>query len=841
MSTKNIFERLSQHDAALLDVAFSDDYDEDDDDDIDIYPLLAKSIVNNDIVQSIVINGRGPCDDDGIASLAKALPTLGSLKNLTLRGVGLSTEDVRVISTVLPDLRLEKLDLKGNGLDDSGVQSLASVLSDCRNLLVVELGDNSISDDGGIALAEVIPNLDQLVCLSLGNLLGKDGIRTVLQAVSSLEHLSTLDLSGNNKHGADLANLLASVLPSLSSLRCLNLNDARIGPRGTKVLVTALSRTKDLKELYMSGCRMGFFGTKAIGAVGLPLGLTWLDISNNAIGDDGVWQLTSSLAMLKNLTRLNLSSNEMGDDAATEIARLLPMLEQLQHLDLSKNRDIGDAGVEVISEALPYTPNLKTLVLASNSIRDTGAVALGRVLGRSCNLDRLELGKNSVGNDGAIGLAKGIKTNTVLTHLDLKENVIGDEGAGEFLEHLDINKSLLTLDLAGNTVSSSRMLILDMLLKQHRKKMPAARDEVSAGEDHPVGFLSSPKQGFNNSAVVSLHQEIDPDRIIECRNLIEHAIHDKSAVKVFPEFASLCTNNFNTRNLLSYGAFGDLFDGSDTLDSLNKENKQTYAVRRLLLGSAGVLTDIRVRVLDELATLKEIGHPCIMPFIAYSTEANDTRCCFFYDIKSYEALSEYIDDEDKRRQMTWSFRIKILKDVIGAVNFLHTAGASGSGGGHSQKNKMRPSFHGDIKSSNIVIDDNYSAKLVDCGLSRLLATDRDRFQRGDVVFGTRGYRCPRYERGWKYTAESDIFSIGIVSAEIIGGKLQNHVDSSSQKNPYDFYYRCVFEKKFILDPLGGPVDKNAAGALCQMALACMNSEPGRRPSASALLKMLDRF
>mmetsp|Transcript_35220 Transcript_35220/g.77105 ORF Transcript_35220/g.77105 Transcript_35220/m.77105 type:complete len:835 (-) Transcript_35220:37-2541(-) len=830
MSTKTLFERVSQRDATLVDISLSA---EDNEDDIDVYPLLAQCVVNNNIVQSISISDRGPCGDDGIASLANSLPTLNSLKSLTLRRVGLSIDDVNAISGVLPELcKLEKLDLTGNGLDDDGARSLSSVICRCNNLLVIELGDNHISDDGALAIAGVLPKLDQLVCLSLGKLIGKEGLKGIAKAVSSLENLSTLDLSGNNKNGADLAGSLASVLPSLPFLRCLKLNDARIGPRGTKTLVAALVGTVDLRELGMSGCKIGFFGTKAIGAVGLPLGLTDLNISNNGVGDDGAWQLTSSLATLRNLTRLNLASNQLGDDAAAVIARLLPSLKQLLHLDLSSNKDIGDAGVEVLAEALPSIP-IQIFALGSNSVGDAGAIALGRVLETSGSLNRLELGNNLIGDDGAIGLAKGIKTNSTLTHLLLKSNRIGDEGAGEFVEHLDTNKSLLILDLTGNPVSSSRMLILDMLLK-HRKQLPASRDELSG--HHLVDFVSSPKQGISNSAVHSPQQRINRDEIIHCRNLIEEAVRDQEVApaEISSEFASSCTNNFNARHLLNYGAFGDLFEGVDTLEPSKARKKQEYAVRRLLLGDAGVLTDIRNRVMDELASLKHISHPNIMPFFAYSSEANGTQFCFLYIVQSYEPLNEYLADEDKRKQMTWSVRIKIMKGLINAVNFLHT------GGRNSRKKKIRPSYHGDIKSSNCFVnDEDFSAKLVDCGLSRLLATDRDRFQRGDVVFGTRGYRCPRYERGWKYTAECDVFSIGIVIAETITGKLQNHVDSTS--TVHDFYYRCVFKKKITLDPLAGPIDTNAARALCQMSLACMNSEPAQRPSPSALLKTLEQF
>ena len=228
-----------------------------------------------------------------------------------------------------------------------------------------------------------------------------------------------------------------------------------------------------------------------------------------------------------------------------------------------------------------------------------------------------------------------------------------------------------------------------------------------------------------------------------------------------------------------------------------------------------------------------------MPMVAYSAEnvAGDEEYCFLYNLGSNKiSLNELLADEGKRQQMKWPIRVQIMRDMASAVSFLH----NGHNGGEKTK-QIRPCFHGDVKSSNIFVDEEtYTAKLVDCGLSRLVATDRTKFKRGDVVFGSRSYRCPRYERGAKYTNASDIFSLGICFAEIIGGVLQGHVDAKSDQ-VQDYYYQYVLDKKITLDGAAGPIGKNAAGALCRLALACMSSEPEKRPPASAVLQMLDEF
>ena len=807
--------RLSNHDATLTEVELGPGSSEDDD--VDIYPLLARDLADNSNVQAITIHELGPTDDDGIPALAQTFKTMKSLKELTLKEIGLSSEDVEALASALPEIpALERLNLCSNGLGDDSATILSTVLGECRNLHVLELQGNQISDTGALALSKVLSSLSHcLISLSLGSLLGKEA-QGFMTNISSLENLSTLDLSGN-KSGSSFANALATALPSLS-LSCLNLGATGIGPRGAKAILPVLARDKnmDLRELYLGGCRLGFFGTKTIASVGLPVGLEVLDLSNNDIGDDGAWQITNSIMNLNRLKALDLSSNAgFGDDAVAEVGRLLPNMQNLSSLNLSNNKGIGDAGVEVLASSLSSTPTLEVLNLSATKISDVGASALGRALAEeSCPLVRLMLGNCEIGEDGA----------------------------NEIMDALDDNKTLLTLDLSGNEVSASRMTILDMLLK-HRKPATAstsvtamtpeklrARD-VEATTPVSPGQQAAPAESPETKVALS----VDPNIVKECQSLVAKSLSTSAtpAEKIASEFVVHCTKAFDPRNLLNYGAFGDLFGCSSEMEG---EENNEYAIRQIMLSHAGVMREIRHRVVADIASLKQSSPPNFVPMVAYSIEnvAGKEEHCFLYNLGSNNiSLSELLADEGKRQQMTWPIRVRIMRDIASAVNFLHNGG--------EQTNRIRPCFHGDIKSSNCFVDEEtFTAKLVDCGLSRLVATDRSKFKRGDVVFGSRSYRCPRYERGAKYTNKSDIFSLGICFAEIIGGVLQGHVDAESEQ-VQDYYYQYVLDKKITLDGSAGPIGKNAAGALCRLALACMSSEPEKRPPASAILQMLDEF
>lgn len=201
-----------------------------------------------------------------------------------------------------------------------------------------------------------------------------------------------------------------------------------------------------------------------------------------------------------------------------------------------------------------------------------------------------------------------------------------------------------------------------------------------------------------------------------------------------------------------------------------------------------------------------------------------------YEWEDATSLDACISNSTKRKEMTWKIRLKVLCGVANGLDFLHNGG-------------RRSRFHGDVKSGNIFITNDYTARLVDGGIAQLVTANALRFRSGDVVYGSRGYRCPRYERGSrKYTPESDVFSYGIVMAEACTGRLQNDTIEST-KQRHDFYYDYIVDKKRDLlmdcDESAGAFDEKAFATVCKITLSCMDSEPIRRPGTSSIVRLLD--
>ena len=179
--------------------------------------------------------------------------------------------------------------------------------------------------------------------------------------------------------------------------------------------------------------------------------LTYLDLSDTYIEDEGANSLSESVRVNTSLTSLDLSDNSIGDEGARSLSEALRVNTSLISLDLCKTF-IDAEGANSLSEALRVNTSLTTLDLSYNSIDDEGANFLSEALRVNTSLTTLDLSYNSIGDEGANFLSEALRVNTSLTSLDLSYNSIGDEGANSLSMTLRVNTSLTSLDLSLNSI-----------------------------------------------------------------------------------------------------------------------------------------------------------------------------------------------------------------------------------------------------------------------------------------------------------------------------------------------------------------------------------------------------
>ncbi len=180
----------------------------------------------------------------------------------------------------------------------------------------------------------------------------------------------------------------------------------------------------------------------------------------------------------------------------------------------------------------------------------------------------------------------------------------------------------------------------------------------------------------------------------------------------------------------------------------------------------------------EINVLRSFHHPHIIRLLGYSmpvdraaAQRSDTLC-LVYEYAARGGLDKMLRDDVSARLLTWQLRLRIMLQVAIALNFMH-------------KRFSSPAYHRDVKSGNVVITDDFTAKLIDCGLSKYVpeqgadtgfsvaATMRD------MRFGTAHYMCPDYMADGDYSARSEIFSFGLVIAELLTGRL--HLDPKEKE------------------------------------------------------------
>ncbi|NCY25391.1 MAG: hypothetical protein EBX37_11210 [Alphaproteobacteria bacterium] len=185
----------------------------------------------------------------------------------------------------------------------------------------------------------------------------------------------------------------------------------------------------------------------------------------------------------------------------------------------------------------------------------------------------------------------------------------------------------------------------------------------------------------------------------------------------------VCDNDTNSIESsfgkLGEGAFGEVFKGLviNSSDS-NKASGFRIAVKRLIIDFTILHiannTDDMIRSFQrEVHVLSQFKHPNLVKLVAYCPPDIESKMtgCLVYELLAQGGLNTHLTDDAKAQSLLWSTRVNILLEVASAINYLHSS-TPGS-----------PAYHRDIKASNVALTSSYSAKLIDCGLSKYTSDD----------------------------------------------------------------------------------------------------------------------
>ncbi|CAN0877693.1 Putative receptor-like protein kinase At1g72540 [Linum grandiflorum] len=282
------------------------------------------------------------------------------------------------------------------------------------------------------------------------------------------------------------------------------------------------------------------------------------------------------------------------------------------------------------------------------------------------------------------------------------------------------------------------------------------------------------------------------------------------------------TSNFSRSNYLGEGGFGAVFKGFVDHKLRPGLTAQPVAVKVLDLdGSQG-----HREWLAEVIFLGQLKHDHLVNLIGYCCE-NEQR------LLVYEYLErgnlEHLLFRRYTASLPWLTRLKIAAGAAKGLAFLHE--------------EEKPVIYRDFKTSNILLDSDYNAKLSDFGLATD-GTEGDESHVTTQVMGTEGYAAPEYISTGHLSAMSDVFSFGVVLLELLTGRRSVDKNRPPREQVLVKWARPFLKDHHrldqIMDPrLEGQYSVEGARRAAALACQCLSHHAKCRPSMSKVVKTLE--
>ncbi|TYI95909.1 hypothetical protein E1A91_D01G032300v1 [Gossypium mustelinum] len=308
-----------------------------------------------------------------------------------------------------------------------------------------------------------------------------------------------------------------------------------------------------------------------------------------------------------------------------------------------------------------------------------------------------------------------------------------------------------------------------------------------------------------------------------------HPLTDPSPLFGLPEFShlgwghwftlrdlQLATNQFSKDNIIGDGGYGVVYRG-------NLINGTPVAVKKLLNNPGQADKDFRV----EVEAIGHVRHKNLVRLLGYCIEG--TQRMLVYEYVNNGNLEQWLrGDICHKGYLTWDARIKILLGTAKALAYLHEA--------------IEPKVvHRDIKSSNILIDENFDAKISDFGLAKLLGDGKSHI--ATRVMGTFGYVAPEYANSGLLNEKSDVYSFGVVLLEAITGRYPvDYGRPQPEVNMVEWLKMMVQLRRFeeVVDPnIETRPQTSALKRALLAALRCVDTDADKRPKMSQVARMLE--
>ncbi|GER34906.1 protein kinase superfamily protein [Striga asiatica] len=291
----------------------------------------------------------------------------------------------------------------------------------------------------------------------------------------------------------------------------------------------------------------------------------------------------------------------------------------------------------------------------------------------------------------------------------------------------------------------------------------------------------------------------------------------------------IATRNFRPDSVLGEGGFGCVFKGwidEHTFKAAKPGTGMVIAVKRLNQeGFQG-----HKEWLTEVTYLGQLYHPNLVKLIGYCLE--DEQRLLVYEFMPRGSLENHLFRRTSYFQpLSWTVRMKVALGAAKGLAYLHSPAAK--------------VIYRDFKSSNILLDSHYNAKLSDFGLAKDGPID-GKSHVSTRIMGTYGYAAPEYMATGHLTARSDVYSFGVVLLEILTGRrVLDKNRPHGEQNLIEWARPYLTSKRKVLRVMDGRIEGqySPTGALkaATLAVKCLALEPKWRPTMVEVVKALEQL
>ncbi|CAI0552685.1 unnamed protein product [Linum tenue] len=277
------------------------------------------------------------------------------------------------------------------------------------------------------------------------------------------------------------------------------------------------------------------------------------------------------------------------------------------------------------------------------------------------------------------------------------------------------------------------------------------------------------------------------------------------------------TNGFSSQNLLGEGGFGCVYKGC-------LPDGREVAVKQLNIHGSQGEREFKA----EVDIISRVHHRHLVSLVGYCI--SDSQRLLVYEYVPNNTLDFHLHEEGIP-VLDWPHRIKIAVGAARGLAYLHQ--------------DCHPRIiHRDIKSSNILLDNNFEAKVSDFGLAKL---NPDAYTHLTTrVMGTYGYVAPEYATSGKLSEKSDVYSFGVVLLELITGQKPLDPSQSPGKESLVERARPFLSHALVSGELGGLIDprldKNYVEEemfrMIEAAAACVRHSAAKRPRMEQIVRAL---